>query len=282
MRLANLMSKCLIVGFGNIAKTHTKYLDRNGAAWDWYDPYITVKNTNRILQINDSLFRDNVYDRVFILSSESSHYKNYKQIRDAGYTGWIFVEKPAVLEREHFDIFDDKRVICGLVERFNPAINTLVQNIDLSKVINIDFSRCCVQTESSRVSVLQDVGIHDIDLFFYLTKSKQTSPRFNIVKNNSTVLLTIDSDIGARFIWSKDTFFKERKIIVRQSDCTYIVDLQDQICVKNYSIHGKIVSESLFVEKSSPIQNEHRNLFLEQPRHVNCKLSHEFLYKLSH
>ncbi len=269
-----------MVGFGNIAKTHIKYLNKNGIAWDWYDPYITVKNTNRILQINYSLFRDNVYDRVFILSSESSHYKNYKQTRDAGYTGWIFVEKPAVLDRKHFDIFDDNRVICGLVERFNPAINTLRQHIDLGKVINIDFSRCCVQTESSRASVLQDVGIHDIDLFFYLTKLSHTKLKFDIVKNNSTVLLTIDSDIGARFIWSKDTFFKERKIIVRQSDCTYIVDLQDQICVKNYSIHGKIVSESLFVEKSSPIENEHNNLFLERPLPVDCKPSHEFLISI--
>ena len=167
------------------------------------------------------------------------------------------------------------------MERFNPAINTLRQHIDLSKVINIDFSRCCVQTESSRVSVLQDIGIHDIDLFFYLTKLSHTKLKFDIVKNNSTVLLTIDSDINARFIWSKETFFKERKIIVRQSDCTYIVDLQDQICVKNYSIHGKIVCESLFVEKSSPIENEHNNLFLEQPRYIDCKLSHEFLLLIS-
>ena len=161
-----MSSKCLIVGLGNIAKTHTKYLDKGGVDWDWYDPYIESENVNRILQINDNLFEDNVYDRVFILSSESSHYKNYKQIRDAGYTGWIFVEKPAVLERDHFDIFGDRRVVCGLVERFNPAINTLVKHIDLDKVINIDFSRCCVQTESSKVSVLQDIGIHDIDLFF--------------------------------------------------------------------------------------------------------------------
>ena len=68
---------------------------------------------------------------------------------------------------------------------------------------------------------------------------------------------------------------------MRQSDCTYIVDLQDQICVKNYSIHGKIVCESLFVEKSSPIENEHNNLFLEQPRYIDCKLSHEFLLLIS-
>ncbi len=276
-----MSSKCLIVGLGNIAKTHTKYLDKGGVDWGWYDPYIESENVNRILQINDNLFEDNVYDRVFILSSESSHYKNYKQIRDAGYTGWIFVEKPAVLERDHFDIFGDRRVVCGLVERFNPAINTLVKHIDLDKVINIDFSRCCVQTESSKVSVLQDIGIHDIDLFFYLTKLSHTKLKFDIVKNNSTVLLTIDSDIGARFIWSKDTFFKERKIIVRQSDCTYIVDLQDQICVKNYSIHGKIVSESLFVEKSSPIENEHNNFFLEKPQPVDCKTSHEFLLLMS-
>ena len=273
--------KVLVLGFGNVCKIHTKYFDKNGIEWDWYDPYKALKESNRILQINKTLFKNNYYDRVFILSTESSHYKNYKQVRDAGYKGWIFIEKPAVLKKEHFDIFDDDRVVCGLVERFNPAIQALKQHLDTDKVINIDFSRCCVQTESSGSSVLQDIGIHDIDLFFYLTQKSCFNLKFDIVKNNNTIFLTIDSDISARFIWSKDTFFKERKIIVRQSDCTYIVDLQDQVCIKNYSMHGKIVSESLFVEKSSSIENEHNNLFLETPKPVDCKSSHEFLLRIS-
>ena len=79
-------------------------------------------------------------------------------------------------------------------------------------------------------------------------------------------------------IWSKDTFFKERKITIRQTDCTYEADLQEQSVVKHSEIKGHHVSQSLFVEKSSSIENEQRAFF--SGFKTNCKNSHQLLLKL--
>ena len=265
--------KCLIIGFGNIAKIHIKYLNaRKDVNWQWYDPYVD----GGLGDINSL-----EYDRIFILTPEHTHYGVYKDLRNRGYSGWIFVEKPAVLNLSHFDMLKDQRVFVGLVERYNPAIETLISHINRDNIINIDFSRCCVSKESSHTTLLEDIAIHDLDLYFYLTGTKFIGDdTINICTKNNTCVAIVSNGVIARFIWSKDTFFKERKIIIRQSDCTLEADLQDQIVMKYYYHEGKLVSESLFVEKASPIYNEHKAFFSNTEPQKNIEDSHELLFRL--
>ena len=62
--------KCLIIGFGNIAKIHIKYLNaRKDVNWQWYDPYVD----GGLGDINSL-----EYDRIFILTPEHTHYGVYK------------------------------------------------------------------------------------------------------------------------------------------------------------------------------------------------------------
>jgi len=267
--------ECLIIGLGNIGKIHAKYLTKNNIKWRWCDPQGTgPKEKESHIEQSPS------FDRVLIASPEYSHYDIYKKVRDSGYDGYIFIEKPVALTASHVnEIMLDDKVIVGMVERFNPAIQTLKSLIDRSKVINIDFSRCCVSSQSSKVSIFEDIGIHDIDLLFYLLDLQEVID-YNIVSvDQTTVFLSYEPLI--RMIWSKDTFFKERKIIVRQNDCTYEVDLQEQSVVKHWESNGHHISQSLFVEKSSPIENEHRNFFSENPEYINCKKSHDLLININ-
>ena len=202
------------------------------------------------------------------------------QVRDLGYRGYIFVEKPVALRASHINtMLSDEKVIVGMVERFNPAIQALKQAMDRDKVINIDFSRCCVSTQSSKVSIFEDIGIHDIDLLFYLIGLEKI-PEYNVVSIDRTTVFCSTSPL-VRMIWSKDTFFKERKIIVRQTDCTYEVDLQEQSVVMHWEVNGNHVSRSLFVEKASPVENEHKSFFSNQPIYINCNRSHELLIEIS-
>jgi predicted dehydrogenase len=264
--------KCLLIGFGNIGKIHSKYLEKKNIAWDWTDKNLgsSVQNIN----YND-------YTHIFILTPEKTHYEVYKKIKRSGYQGFLFVEKPAVVNSRDFDIFEDKNVFVGLVERYNPAIQTLQKFCNPSKIINIDFSRCCVADHSSSASLLEDLGIHDLDLFLQITKlDKLNLLNVESYKNGKTCILTIEDPVLARFIWSKDTYFKERKITVRQDDCTFEVDLQEQTVVKHYYHQGKIVSESLFVEKSSPIANEQDSFFLNENQN-GLMQSHKLLVKVN-
>lgn len=264
---------CLIMGFGNIAKIHAKYLCKNKIPWKWYDPLNTGPT-----ELRSDLSDIHSFDRVIISSPENKHYDNYKQIRLLGYQGYILVEKPIAIKYEHLsEMTDDKKVIPGMVERFNPALTTLKDLIDISKIINIDFSRCCADKDSS-ICPMIDIGIHDIDLLFYITK-KQNIEKYSILKQNNTFIFTSSNPL-CRMIWSKDTFFKERKIIIRQSDCTYEACLQEQSVIKHWHNDGEHVSKSLFVEKSSPIENEHNNFFLNNPNYIDAKKPHLLLLDL--
>jgi len=274
--------KCLLIGFGNIGKIHAKYLDINPLVeWFWYDPFLQEKikfSSNKITSLNNLDF----FDKIFILTPEDTHYSIYKQIREK-YNKDIFIEKPAIINKDHFDMLYDSNLTVGLVERFNPAIATTKKNIDVNKIINIDFSRCCAATCSSPISILKDISIHDIDLFLYLSDiSKIEDIKFDINIQNNTILSNlICKNILARFIWSKDTFFKERKVTIRQTDCTYCIDLQEQTVNRYFNNQlQQTVSESLFVEKSSPIDNEQKIFLSKQPTHVTAKNSHSLLLKL--
>lgn len=264
--------KCLIIGYGNIGKVHAKYLTKNNIDWYWYDPD-PVGPLSKRCDLNNL----NCFDRIFITSPEKYHYDNYVYVRNNGYKGKIFVEKPAALKQSHADIMlADEKLTVGMVERFNPAVQALKKIIEPDKLINIDFSRCCVAEESSGISIFEDIGIHDIDLLFHLLDLKEVSD-YRVIKFNQTTIFSSTSPLS-RMIWSKDTFFKERKIIVRQFNCTYEVDLQEQSLIKHWEINGHHVSESLFVEKASSIENEQKFFFSD--KELDCKKSHELLYKL--
>tara|TARA_R110000824_G_scaffold283078_2_gene471417 strand:- start:3943 stop:4776 length:834 start_codon:yes stop_codon:yes gene_type:complete len=265
--------KCLVIGYGNMGSVHAKYFQKNNIDWKWYDPESKGPASKRVL----SLDKAKDFDKIFITSPEHTHYENYKKIREVGYDGYIFVEKPAALNIDHVaEMLSDKRVMVGMVERFNPAVQTLKSVIDKDKLINIDFSRCCVSSKSSQVSIFEDIGLHDIDLLFFLLNLDKVE-NYKVFTVDKTTIFTSRTPL-CRMIWSKDTFFKERKIIVRQTDCTYEVDLQEQSAVKHWEINGHHVSQSLFVEKSSPIENE-QNFFFKG-NVIDCHKSHNLLLGL--
>lgn len=274
------MINCLLIGYGKIAQIHSKYLSLNkNIRWYWYDPFIENrdKQNNRI----QSLENLDIFDKIFILTPENTHYQIYQKIKP-NYNKDIFIEKPAIISENESDILDDPKVFVGLVERFNPAISTLKSTIDIDKIINIDFSRCCVTKDSSNSSIVEDISIHDLDLFFYITNILLESINTSILTIDNTVSLELKHNkLFARFLWSKDTFYKERKIIVRQKDCTYIADLQEQNVIRYFNNNlQQTIAESLFVEKGSPIYNEHQKFLSDDHGHIVGKRSHKLLLKL--
>ena len=266
--------KYLIVGFGKMGKIHAKYLTKKNMEWYWSDPLNQKPEDKKVNIKNVSSF-----DRVLICTPENMHYQNYKEIRNLGFKGYVFIEKPAAITHQHLlEISQDKKAIIGMVERFNPAVQTLKNLIDPQKIINIDFSRCCVSSQSSDVSILEDIGIHDIDLLFYLLNLENIKKSCIYNQNNTIIYMSFDP--MCRMIWSKNTFFKERKIIVRQTDCTYYVDLIDQIVIKHYYINNQHVSEHIYVEKGSAISNELDNFISKNPMHIDFYTSHNYMLNL--
>jgi predicted dehydrogenase len=269
-------SKVLICGLGKMGKVHAKYLGKNGIDWCWYDPYIDSEGRRFYGDICNLDFYNITH--VIIATPEETHYDLYSKIKDK-FTGYFLIEKPVILNKENLNIFEDIRVFGGMVERFNPAIQALKSRIIPNNVVNIDFTRCSAAPLVSKANIFEDIGIHDLDLYTYLMGPDKV--KFNLDVCSKTYCLTINKENSiARFIWSKETFFKERKIIVRQIDSTYMVDLQEQTLAKHYlDEKGRSIVEQIYVEKSSPVENEVRN-FLEGVESVSPKASHQLMFEI--
>ena len=265
--------RALLFGFGKMAQIHAKYLDFLKINWDWYDPYVNgAQHPNRIKELTPTNIRD--YSHVLICTPETHHYTNYIELRRLPFKGKIFLEKPAVLNMKELYILNDKKLQVGMVERFNPCIDVLKRFTAEDDCISIDFSRCSFSPLSNKkVSSFVDVGIHDIDLFFYLFETPTIIERsFSRHKDTFTLSVVFNGGSLARFIWSNDTFARERAITLRLHSSTLKCDLIEQTVVSHTSLTSR---DNLYVEKGSPIKRELEDFFFSK-RALDTQASHAF------
>ena len=198
--------KFLICGLGHMGTLHKKYLQQLGVEWVYYDPNESLRASvgkNYLEKLSD--VGQHGITHVIISSSEDQHYDNYLTLRQANFNGPILIEKPVVMERHHFSVFDDPLVTAGFVEHHNPAVMVLKKHIELDNLISADFTRYSVASSSNqRVDSFSDVGIHDVDLLFHLFGS---SPAEHYIQGfSNTFILTAIARSGflSRFIWSNE------------------------------------------------------------------------------
>jgi predicted dehydrogenase len=273
--------KFLICGLGHMGKIHKKYLENLNVEWMYYDPYYTEDLEHQLKDLKKHADYDITH--VIVSSVEEKHYENYNTLRNSGFTGPILLEKPAVLLEEQFKVFEDEKVSVGLVERHNPVIDILKNNIVISDVISVDFTRCSVKSVSNkRVDTFTDVGIHDLDLYFYLFDKRQSPSDYHFSWFSNTFNLAIKEKEGfmSRFMWSNETSFKERKIVVRHGSFTITADLiRQEVTKASADDSGRCITQNLYVEKGSSILNQ----ILKFKKHgITCKglESHKFYLKL--
>jgi len=257
------MTDLLIIGMGSMGSIHAKYASMLGANWNWYDPagsqtWVGKRGSKRVESLDD-LSR---YSHIIVATPADTHANYLRQLKD--FDGHILMEKPGVMERGDLHLLDDLRVSVGLVERFNPAFETLLMNVKPDEVLNVDFVRCSARPVSRiKESSYFDVGIHDIDMLLMLFPDAEIDSR-TMDRTGDTFCLMAKLSGGqvARFIWSNETFNKERVIQVRQRDCNYVCNLIDQT-VKRHSLSAdnRNVVEDVYVEKASPVRRELESFF---------------------
>lgn len=172
-------------------------------------------------------------------------------------------------------MLDDPRVSVGLVERFNPAFETLCRRVVPREVLNVDFVRCSARPVSRiKENSYFDVGLHDIDLLGKLFPAAELTHMAVYSTSNTFCLMgRMSTKQVVRFIWSNETFHKERMIHVRQRDCNYKCNLIDQTVSRfSLSSDNKNTVEDMYVEKASPLRRELESFFSGQ--RVESKASH--------
>lgn len=281
-----MSKKVLICGLGRMGTIHEKYLNLLNIDYMWYDTASYKSNDDkRLMNLSDIV--SNRLTHIIISTPEGTHFKLYSEIKKTGYEGKFLIEKPVIIDFKNKQVFDDENVYPGMVERFNPVIAELKNRIDIEKLISIDFVRCSVKSHSiQRVDSFTDVGIHDIDLYFYLMNASSTISDYQIQKYSNTFSLAVSGDNGhiARFLWSNETFSKERKVIVRQNNCTYEADLIDETLKKYTKATNKndygVLCQNLYIEKSSSIRNQLENFLSNSSKNINAEASHSFYIKI--
>jgi len=250
--------KLLIFGFGSMGKLHAKYASMLGIEWKWMDVQPDAGPEDKRCT---ALRGGYDFTHVIIATPAPTHGDVLRELDWLDNSAKILVEKPGVTEMDDLELLKGQAVSVGLVERFNPAFQTLKNQVSPGRVLSVDFVRCSARPVSRiKESSFIDVGMHDIDLLLQLF-GDDCIKSVTVSQNRNTFCMTAKLLEGqiARFIWSNETFHKEREIRVRQTDCNFVCDLIEQT-VRKYSLSedNKNVVESVYVEKASPLLQEMR------------------------
>jgi len=189
-----------------MGRVHAKHLSEMGIAWDFYDPFVPGGVGLDCL---------GGYTHAIIATPISTHYGIYRKLD--GFPGRILIEKPVVVRPEHLHVLDDPRVLPGMCERFNPAVEALKSCILPAEINSMEFCR------TSLTADVMDVGIHDLDLFCHLLELRDL-PAWRWADD----LLIADAyGVEGRFRWPVNAE-RSRQIVVATASRRLEADLLAQ------------------------------------------------------
>ncbi|MCS6790736.1 MAG: Gfo/Idh/MocA family oxidoreductase [Bacteroidia bacterium] len=153
----------------------------------------------------------------------------------------ILIEKPIVTSASQLEelsrLWEEAGVVAlaGHVERFNPAFQALLPY--QHEFLHYTFERVAPWTpRGSDASVVLDLAIHDIDLFWALTGASIADMRAvgyrTRTLSSDTLQVWIDLVDGrsASFLVSRDAPFRRRRIMARGPDLWAECDLVERSC----------------------------------------------------
>ena len=193
----------------------------------------------------------------------------------------ILLEKPIALEiadgQEIINACEQKdvRLCVGHVERFNPAVSTVLQILAQEELISIDFQRMSpFYGRAADASVIEDLMIHDIDVLNAVVKS----PIKRIVSHGAIVytdkldftqaLITYENGMLASLTASRVTEAKIRRAEINTRNCFISINYLDrtvEISRKTklsfdvgYSVQysQENIVEKVFVPITEPLRSE--------------------------
>jgi predicted dehydrogenase len=185
----------------------------------------------------------------------------------------ILIEKPlASTEAEAQEIADAAnaagvRAAVGHVERFNPVVTSLIEELEGKTIYSIAITRVGpFPPRVKDVGVLVDLSVHDVDLIRFLTGGEDfaESRVFKSLKqngdheDNAVLAFRMENDIVASIITNWFTPFKKRQIEVATDTAYYEANLvsQELHAYSSYQSNSSYVVQQCRVHKSEPLRNE--------------------------
>jgi len=266
------MINIAIIGLGAMGKNHYRVLKNINEVkisalcdiaknHDFSEPFYTDI---------DQMFKNEKIDATIIAVPTFLHKKIALKV--AQYNIDMFIEKPVASKIEDaYDILDlvqKKGLKCaiGHVERFNPAILNLKEELKNRTIYTIEITRVGpFPPRISDVGVLTDLAVHDIDLIRYITgkdildKSIFKSQKIhNHYEDNAVLSFLLEDEIIASITTNWLTPFKRRKVEVACEKVYFEADLIAQTLQEfsDYKTDNSYRVRDLHIKKDEPLLKE--------------------------
>jgi len=218
-------------------------------------------------------------DAAVICVPTSLHFEVAIKFLDRGIS--ILIEKPISSTAEQGRALMERagqtgaRIAVGHVERFNPVVNALINELEGKDLFSIQITRVGpFPPRIADVGVLTDLSVHDIDLIRYISKREIVGSRIfksrKLVdhhEDNAILSFSLENEVVAGITTNWLTPFKKRKVEVACAEAYYEADLMTQTLVEYsaYKMNNSYIHRDCYVPKAEPLLSE-VTAFLEYVR----------------
>ncbi|MFP4333228.1 MAG: Gfo/Idh/MocA family protein [Campylobacterales bacterium] len=154
----------------------------------------------------------------------------------------------------------------GHVERFNPVVQTLKNELKDKEIYSISITRVGpFPPRMANVGVLTDLSVHDLDLVRFVSTREFKDMRIfksqkihNHSEDNAEISFLLDNDIVGNITTNWLTPFKRRRIEVSCKEAFYEADLisQELMEYSQYQKNNSYLTRWCFVQKGEPLRRE--------------------------
>ncbi|WP_135303641.1 Gfo/Idh/MocA family protein [Haloarcula amylovorans] len=229
-----------VIGVGSMGRNHARVY-RELPTTELVGVYdADEENARAVAEEYDTRYRSlddllSAVEAVSIAVPTQYHFDTARECIDAGVD--VLVEKPFVSDAEEGERlieFADERNVniqVGHVERFNPAVSTLLDLVEDLDIIAVDAHRLGPPLDREiDESAVMDLMIHDIDILLALVDDEVDA--VDAVGNRNaryaSANLAFESGVVGQLTASRVTQEKVRKLTISAETCRVTVDYIDQ------------------------------------------------------
>lgn len=283
------MIKIAIIGLGAMGKNHYRVLSENSKVkivalcdvvknGDFEEPFYTDL---------DEMIKNEELDAAIVAVPTFLHKEVALKLINNKIN--LLIEKPVASNvNDAYEILEasknaDIKCVIGHVERFNPVVATLKEELKNKEIYSVAITRVGpFPPRIADVGVLTDLSVHDIDLIRFITNKnilKQSVFKSKKIHNhhedNAVLAFELEDQVIANITTNWLTPFKKRKIEVACKEAYYEADLitQDLVEYSHYHTNNSFVVRNCFVKKDEPLKKEHEAFIKYLKSNKNQNLS---------
>ena len=269
------MINIAIIGFGVMGRNRFRVLETMDSVKvvAVCDPNISELPESRVYQDIDTMLSAEAIDAAILSIPTFLHKEIGLKCIEKGIH--LLIEKPIASnsadgrELKECSRRNNIKLVLGYVERFNPVVRALKEEIREKEVYSISTTRIGPKPPRiSDVGVLTDLAVHDIDLIRFLTNREIAETKIfkstkinNHHEDNAIIAVRLENGSVANITTNWLTPFKRRTIEIATSEGYYEADLINQT-LNEYSsseyidINHSYVIRNCFVRKGEPLMFE--------------------------